>query len=777
MASTIQSTYQSLLQGVSQQVPRLRLNGQLESQINMLSDPITSIRRRPALPYKAIHNFGDLSNDPLFVAYIERGVDGRHLVINTNTGGWFLLSDDLLTIVKSGQDKYFIAKNGRTSIHIASLDLNTFILNVEQFPETILDSSDKVDPETAGFIHVKAGGFQITYTATVESNGKSWTVTYTTPAASDSGAAARATSQYVAEQLATALTTAAGAELKVYTRNNVVGISQAKNITVSSGTNSSYLITSDVGRVNAIGDLSFLLPAELNGFMISVGVDSSALVWYRWDTAASTWLEDSSYGSIKTIINMPRQLTALDEMESNTFEGRLSGDESTNEDPAFINNGVITGISSYQGRLVLLSASFATLSKSNNPYRFYRSTVSDLRDDDRIDIGVGSQQNSVFRSAVQFNRDLILFGDSIQAVITGGNNVLTPKNAAITLTSELSCDSKVQAVPDGQTLLYPYKRSAKYSGLMELIPSSYTASQYISQDATAHIPQYIAGGIRMLSSSSATNMLALCSEDMNRVIIHEYQWSSEGKTQASWHTWEFSYSIVGLHFAQERLILLLNSNKDNSVYATFIDPREGFDDQMPYPIPYLDLYTTVQVVGGIFNVPEHLRTVDTNTICLCRADGQVIIEEVGIESINQTNWNGFVVLGTDDGEYFIGVRYTSSVTPTPPLLKDSNEKIMGAGAVRLVQMDMSVNQSGQFKASVVDKRTGVSFSMPLTSVYLNSFDIVHNEPSVGSGSGIRIPCSTNADTTYVTFSSNGVHDLNILDISYLLRYSFKHRRV
>ena len=41
-----EDTYPSLIQGVSQQTPQERLDGQLGAQVNMLSDPVNGLRRR-----------------------------------------------------------------------------------------------------------------------------------------------------------------------------------------------------------------------------------------------------------------------------------------------------------------------------------------------------------------------------------------------------------------------------------------------------------------------------------------------------------------------------------------------------------------------------------------------------------------------------------------------------------------------------------------------------------------------------------------------------------
>ena len=44
--SVYEGVYKSLLQGVSQQTPQEREDGQLGEQVNMLSDPVTGLRRR-----------------------------------------------------------------------------------------------------------------------------------------------------------------------------------------------------------------------------------------------------------------------------------------------------------------------------------------------------------------------------------------------------------------------------------------------------------------------------------------------------------------------------------------------------------------------------------------------------------------------------------------------------------------------------------------------------------------------------------------------------------
>ena len=484
MAQTFEGTIQSLLQGVSQQIPRERQPGQLGMQQNMLSDPVTGLRRRPPAYNVSTTTMSAPGDDNLFTAYIERGADGRHLMINTETGGWQILSKDTGTLINSGQFDYLKTTIGATSIQTASIAGLTYILNTEKQPVTQVDNAGKKDPSTTGFFYAIASTFSKVWTVTVSSDQGTWTGTYTVGSASDTGSARAATPSAVALGRRDSLVSAGMDTNKLSLFRNYRIVSGLTNGVVSSDSGTPYAKRSNHRRV---------------------GEATSNKAWYKYNYANREWQEDSAYGSITRITNMPLELAADDNIIVRDFEGRLAGDDDNNEDPGFVENGYITGIAAFQGRLVLLSGSRVSMSASGLYQRFYRSSVISLLDTDRIDIGAASAQDSVFRTALQFNRDLVVFGYSMQAVIAG-NNVVTPTNASIALTSEFSCDSRVLPVVTGQTVLYANRRNADYAGLLEFIPSAYTSSQYVSQDATAHLPRYIPGRVRSMHVSSVTNV-------------------------------------------------------------------------------------------------------------------------------------------------------------------------------------------------------------------------------------------------------------------------------
>lgn len=778
MAQTFEGTIQSLLQGVSQQIPRERQPGQLGMQQNMLSDPVTGLRRRPPAEHVGTTSMVAPGDDNLFTAYIERGTDGRHLLINTETGAWQILSKSTGSLINSGQFDYLKTSIGSTSIQTASIAGLTYILNTEKQPVTAVDNTGKKDPSTTGFFYATASAFNKLWTITVSSDEGVWTGVYSVGSATDAGSATAATTASVAQGLHDSLVSAGMDPSKLSLFRNYLFVSGLNNVVVSSDAGSTYAKWSNQSRVDQESDLPALLPAAADGCMCRVGEATSNKAWYKYNYAKREWQEDSAYGSITKITNMPLELAADDNIIVRDFEGRLAGDDDNNEDPGFVENGYITGIAAFQGRLVLLSGSRVSMSASGLYQRFYRSSVISLLDTDRIDIGAASAQDSVFRTALQFNRDLVVFGDSMQAVIAG-NNVVTPTNASIALTSEFSCDSRVLPIVTGQTVLYANRRNADYAGLLEFIPSAYTASQYVSQDATAHLPRYIPGRIRSMHVSSVTNVAFFrYSGVRNSVLVYEFMWGEDAKkVQGAYHKWVFPYTVLSMHTLSEAVYVFVVGASGN-VQVLKVDPREGFVAGAAYDLPYLDAKGAVTVSGGKFTLPVHLRldglTVDS--IALAYSSGTDSGSELGISSIG-TGWVCSVVRGVPDGVYDAGLRYRSTVTLTPPMLKDQNDNLIGSGHVRLLRLDVAMRNSGVIDILVEDTARDVYSDSDYSGILMNSKELVPGLPLKASLSNITVPCRTNTDTTDVTLSTSGTLEMNIMDVSYILRHNQRRRRV
>ena len=792
MAQSLEGTIQSLLQGVSQQIPRERQPGQLGAQLNMLSDPVSGIRRRPPAEIVWESSIDNPDLDSLYTEYVERGSDGRHLLINTSNGNWWLLSKDGKSIVNSGNDPYFVTTVGQTSIQTASIAGLTYILNTEMAPNTTVDNTGRIDPSTTGFFYVKTVAFQKRWEITVSWTGGSVSGYYNAPDASHSESPEWVSAPYVVRALIDgdpngqgigSAITAAGGSISRF--KGYMYISGLPNLVVSTSAGDTYAVASGQSRVHQEQDLPAQLPAQAHGTMCQVGTASAETAWYQFDYNTRTWSEVGAYGSISKITNMPRELASDDNIIAREWEGRLAGNDDNNQDPGFIENGYITGIAAFQGRLVLLSGSVVDMSASGLYQRFYRSTVTSLLDTDRISISSASAQDSVYRTAIQFNRDLVLFANSMQAVVPG-SVVLTPTNASISITSTYECDSRVTPVMAGQTVIYPNKRNNSYAGILELIPSPYTASQYTTQDATVHLPRYIPGRVLQMQNSSVTNMAFVrMSGQRKGLLVYEFMWGGQDgdKVQSAWHQWTFPYNILSVQALEDEVFLYLQGpSPGNKLLILAMDPREGYNLGSEYTDAYSDLQTQVTVRGGVLDVPAVLRPVgwaDTykeDLILTYPAHSPMGPTEVGLKDIAGTNQLS-VVRGVPDGQYILGRRYNSAFTLTTPVLRDQNDKLVGSGHVRLLRLDVAVRNSGHFDVHVTDTPRDVDWSGELTGILMNSKELTLGQTLRMDLATITVPCRTNADTTEITLYTKGSQELNVLDISYILRYNQRRRRI
>ncbi len=780
MAKTFEGVMPSLLQGVSQQIPRERQPGQLGALQNMLCDPVTGLRRRPPARSVSLTTMPAPADDFLFTAYIERGTDGRHLLINTQTGYWQLLSKDTGTLVNSGTSSYLQTSIGATSIQTASINGLTYILNTEKQPVTTVSNTGRIDPSTTGFFYITTAAFEKTWSVTVQSSDlPSGSVTGTTTSGSTENFGINGKPAAVIDRLYTDLVTNGVPAANIVKFEQYLFFRNLAGINVTSDSGKTYAVWSNQSRVDLESDLPASLPAAADGCMCRVGKAGSDPAYYRYDYASRSWEEVGAYGSISNISNMPLELAADDNIIVRNFEGRLAGDDDTNKDPAFVENGYITGIAAFQGRLVLLSGASVCMSASGLYQRFYRSTVTSLLDTDRIDIASASAQDSVFRTAIQFNRDLAVFGDSMQAVVPGGN-ALTPTNASISLTSEFSCDSRVSPIVTGQTVLYANRRNQSYAGLLEFIPSAYTSSQYVSQDATVHLPKYIPGRIMNMDVSSVTNIgFFRYSGERNALLVYEFLWGADGaKSQAAYHKWVLPATILNMH-AQSELMYLFVRGANGNVQALQVDPREGFVAGAAYDYPYVDLPLPVTVTGRGFSLPAALRFsgVTVGDIALAyKEDATAAGAELGLSSLD-ASWNVQTVRGVPDGNYYVGLRTEALAKLTPPMLKDQNDNLVGSGHVRLLRLDVAIRSSGDFDVEVLDTTRDVDTTDEVSGVLMNSKELAPGLPLKADLGNIIIPCRTNSDTTEVTLSTSGTQEMNVLDVSYILRYNQRRQRV
>lgn len=778
--AAFEGSSKSQLQGVSQQVARERLEGQVTAQDNMLSDVVTGLRRRPGAQF--VYHQAATAN-ALQLAGWSTDIGGQkvNVVVNSVNGVIYVFDDDF--VLKQTLSDSYLASGNRASIRATTVGDEFILANVNVKPGLFGTQPGLQDPQYWGWFYVKTGAFSKTYNVDFGFDGVDvvHTATYTTPDGTTSGDAAKAAPEYIANQLAISLGAVGGSSfsvIQVYGAYVAVSLITSHHVLrVSSQLPSTYVGTSGGGYVQTAAELPAKLPGVANGIVMAVG-DVNRPTYFKYDSLRLAWVECGAYGSTGQLINMPLRLSfnGTTWVIKKDYEGRFAGDDVTAPLPNFITRG-ITGIGAFQGRLVLLSGSMVCMSASALPTRWFRSTVTAVLASDVIEVGASANSSAAYQYCVPFQKDLLLFAGKYQALVPGGNQPITPSTASVIVTSTYEADMSTAPVPTGRTLVYPAPRSADFYGIMEMVPSQYTDSQYLSSDVTSHLPKYLSGRCRFSVSSSVANIVLFASDrDLRTLVVHEYLWDADTKVQQAWHRWTFPFDIADAWFSGSNIYIAFQQN--NFLTVGKIDPRIGTLTAQADRRPYLDLYIDGTVANNAVAVPAAIKDLDPNaylTMRLSDKDAMLLGEEVGIDSRTATTLT--TVPSFPAGGVTIGMPYRSSFSPTSPLVKDSNGVVISSNKLTILRYMIGTSNTAEYEAIVSDASTDSDDDTQIMpALYWGSEELELGSPRVNVDSVAILPCRTNAATTTLLLYTEGLGEMNILSLEYVGRYNQKLSR-
>lgn len=779
--SGYEGAYSTILQGVSQQLPKLRLVGQVTAQDNMVSDIVTNVRRRPGLTKKFHHALPGEDTDS--VRAWETDIAGQrvHVFVGVRTGKLLVMSEDLSTLAYETTSTYLQAAASQ-DIRGTTVGDEFFFMNVTKQPAAGAAAELNVTPSKLGFFYVRAGAFSKQYTVVCNTSLGSIELNFTTPNGTGAGDAAASTPDAVANSLIASNAAGLAAVGLNWARRGayvfLVSAGTAVNVAISTPSGSSYIQPSNTSKVRTEADLPALLPPSANGYIMAVG-EQRTFRYYRYNAPTTEWLECGVWGSPASLTDMPASLTYAAgawAYRQTTFEGRLAGDEETNPIPVFCSTRKPSGMAAFQNRLVILAGSTVYMSGSTNPRRFFRSTVTSLLDNDTIAVGSSANSSAEYQYAVPFQKDLLLFSRKYQALIPSSGQAVTPRTATVLLTSAYSVDTLSEPVPVGRTLLFSAPRSSDYFGFMEMVSSQYTDAQYVANDATAHLPKYMGGQCRFGVASSVASMVMFApSRDKNSLVVYEYSWDGDTKVQQSWHTWRFKYPVASAYFSNEVINVIFIQN--GLLVGCTMDPRQGVLSFSSSRRTFLDFNGEITVVDNKCTVPSWLTDFDPDAISslkLSVSTGPLAGEEVGIAGHVGNELT--TVRSFPGGLVSFGFPYRSLLSPTPPIAQDHNGIKIESAKLTILRFGISTQNSSEYMVLVTDSTSLDAEVFDQSTLRFCSSELELGYARYGVASRGIIPARTNADTTVLSMYTEGTGELNFTGLDYTGRFNTRIRR-
>ncbi|PPB55977.1 phage nozzle protein [Campylobacter hyointestinalis] len=247
-------------------------------------------------------------------------------------------------------------------------------------------------------------------------------------------------------------------------------------------------------------------------------------------------------------------------LEQTAWANRLVGDDDTAPHPSFIGSN-INAMFLYGNRLGILSNTSVSLTKTNEFFNFYPSTVTESLDDEPIDLSISDSNVSNLLHAVPSKDDLLLFSANGQFILNSGEEPLTPKTAIITPILNYPSNQHIEPVVQGSIVYFLGKRG-----------DYYTCREYFAQtntqglDATvsnSHCPELLKvnGSKGFLGGIPNENIVFIGGLEPTKLFIYKYEWVGNTKEQASWSVWDFYEPIAYACEFDSELYCVMNSGR------------------------------------------------------------------------------------------------------------------------------------------------------------------------------------------------------------------------
>ena len=822
----------SLIQGDSQQPARARLPGQAEEQINLSNDEVFGLTRRaPTRHIASTTHFPDTVDG---APVIETG---KLFDVNADRFEYLLRtgSDPLLRLFDGGTERsvsdpsgYLVTSTSLTTnnkVIFKNVAGRVLVLNTETEAAMLPDTPSN---QTTLYSHIysKGGQYYTQYKIEITDINGTWANMYVTPDGAVAQDANKINPAYIAGQIYNMMKNTQAAterslpntfnpaeethwqtagsnghfqnQYEVVQRDHVISIRRHDDTpftltcTESSGADTFF------GLQTEVSDPSDLPTRAREGTTVTIKGSNQAEDDYylRFTTNSATftgafqeidgvWEETTAPGQAYKLnpATMPHELVKSGSdyiIQPLTWDERAAGDNDSNPIPSFIGD-TITDLADFQERLCVQHGREFSASRTNKEFNFFAQTATQLLDTDPINLRATSTDNdATLQYMVAFNKNLVLFGTNNVQYLISGEQGLSPITAAMSLTSEFEIDISVRPIPSGDNIYFT-SHTGRYTQVHEMFIAG---SNEIHQrrTVTSHVPRYILGSAKLITTSDAANMVLVVADDRRTAYIYEYLWVDQKRVQSAWSRWTFDTDILSAQIDNNNLKLFLkHDNGSITIEEIQLDKTENPDIDTTI---HLDGWRTVELSDQTtfqITTPH-----DPDTIKVVQgADGAYPGSRIRTASIVQdvvstgdVNTVTITLKKAYTGTVIVGASYVSRYVPTMPIPKDQDGVAITSARLMIQDFVLSYTESGPF---TVTRETAFAneadwWSLKYTGNTMGDPDFKLGSLPIDTGE-FRFPFSEDSRNSNIAIESNEHFPMTFTEIEWTGMLRSKSRRL
>lgn len=583
----VQGSLGRQIQGVSQQPPAVRLDGQCTTMVNMVPDVVNGTQSRMGTTH--IAKLLDEGTDNMATHHYRRGEGDEEYFFTLKKGQVPEIFDKhgrKCNVISQDAPMTYLSEivNPREDVQFMTIADVTFMLNRRKVVKVSNRKSPKVGDKAIVFCAY--GQYGTSYSIII--NGTT-AASFKTP---DGGSA-----EHVEQIRTERITSELYSKLQQWSGVNDYEIQRdGTSIFIERRDGKSFTVTTTDGAKgkdlvaikNKVSSTDLLPSRAPAGYKVQVwptGSKPESRYWLQaepkegnlvsWkETIAADVLLGFDKGTMPYIIERTGIIDGIAQFKirQGDWEDRKVGDDLTNPMPSFIDEEVpqtIGGMFMVQNRLCFTAGEAVIASRTSYFFDFFRYTVISALATDPFDIFSDASEVYQLKHAVTLDGATVLFSDKSQFILPG-DKPLEKSNALLKPVTTFEVNNKVKPVVTGESVMFA-TNDGSYSGVREFYTDSYSDTKK-AQAITSHVNKLIEGNITNMAASTNVNRL-LVTTDKYRNIIYCYDWLWQGtdRVQSAWHVWKWPIGtkVRGMFYSGELLYLLLE--RGDGVYLEKMD--------------------------------------------------------------------------------------------------------------------------------------------------------------------------------------------------------------
>ena len=327
---------------------------------------------------------------------------------------------------------------------------------------------------------------------------------------------------------------------KTHIANREIQVTLASGLTAGSLSGTAQTLQDDVLTGAASGAIYEIIGDADNDFD-SYYAKKSSSKWFEWVKPGIEYQITATTmpHAVDIVIDLVDPLGVNGDFSVQTWADRQVGDAETNKAPSFVGR-TIDSMFFKSDRLGLISGQSFTCTQVGEYDDFWRKSVTDVVDDDRIDETVNAFEVSDLYFAEAVSKSLVLFANERQFSVDG--QLFSPKELSINPITSFPTSEYVRPVTSGSTV-YFNADAGQFSQLREMFVQADTVTMDAT-DVSSHVARYLPSNLQTMEAHTTAEQLLMASPDApNNLYSYQYHWQGDQKAMSAWGTWSLGGGV------------------------------------------------------------------------------------------------------------------------------------------------------------------------------------------------------------------------------------------